>query len=579
MDATIQAYNKTSRTCASPGEDRCACADCPEVCLELPAIESPAEERRHQCHVGRLSCFNFALLLVYCITAAMFFSGVGLRSLWRRKDRLLGGLYLQKPRLRQQTSSTSSHSGNDRVQLEESGLDDQHQQNQQTDSLRSASTRSHQVAASTSSGGLGTHSPDASLAQRRLGRGASLLGSDALGAHHQPRTYALNTFLSNIFYRIGHFCAYKPYLTIAFGLVLCGVANSGWSQFAIEKDPVKLWVAKGSDSERNKAFFEESFGPFYRTEQIFVAAAADSSTASLERSQGNYTTEGGVPKWQPVDRPVLTWDRIQWWSHIEKEIQSLKSPQGTTLQDVCFSPAGSAESVEDCVVESPLAYFGTSLDGVDEASWQEQLDQCAASPSLCLTPSGMPLNPRLVFGGVPGYSGKQHGAEIDSDSVPAHKARAITITYVVANSLDSAIVRRAEEWEETLRLYLVDLAKRAPSEAGLQIAYSTGVSLEQELNKSTNTDVPIVVFSYLLMFVYVSFSLGGSLSGLGRIVRRIVVSLWRRCRALATGQGAIRLEGPAQDSSTGKAALSTRKLIHRALLESKFVLGLWGILS
>lgn len=566
IDDSIHPFNQRAKSCASPDDpsSRCACADCPDVCLELPSISTPAEDRKLHCHVGSLSCFNFALILIYGMIVVMFFSGVGLKSLCRQNDISLSNLVNRVPRLRQKPSNVSS-SGYDRMQMED-GIDEQieDQQQQQADSLRSSvSTRSHRNPASSSGG---TSGPDgASLAQRRLGQGAPpLLESYPLGTY-QPRTYALNTILSRTFYSIGHFCAYKPYLTIALGLAICGIANSGWSKFAIEKDPVKLWVAKGSESERNKASFEQNFGPFYRTEQIFVAAAPS-------RQPDRYATEG-QPRWDPVDQPVLTWERLRWWSQVEKDIQTLVSPKGTSLKDVCFAPAGPAESTSDCVIESPLGWLG-DLSNVDEANWKDRLDECASSPSLCLTPSGMPLNPRLVLGGVPGFSGRHdEDTPFDDGPVKAHEARGITITYVVANSLNETVVQRAEEWEETLRRYLVDLSKRAPREAGVQIAYSTEISLEQELNKSTNTDVPIVVFSYVLMFLYVSFSLGGSLSGLGRIFRLALVKLWRTFRSKITGQGAVRLE----DESQPKA--SVRKLIHRILLESKFVLGLWGIMS
>ena len=49
--------------------------------------------------------------------------------------------------------------------------------------------------------------------------------------------------------------------------------------------------------------------------------------------------------------------------------------------------------------------------------------------------------------------------------------------------------------------YLYELSQRAGPEAGLEIAFSTGISLEEEINKSTNTDVRIMVLSYLAMFV------------------------------------------------------------------------------
>lgn len=561
-DDSIEAYDQQPRSCASDDpSSRCACADCPEVCLELPAVEPPSEERALHCHVGSLSCFNFTLLILYAVATVMFFSGVGIKSLWSQKDKL--PQLLRPPRLRS-TNSNISQSGYDRLPLEENTDEGHRNDPQLSESLRSGSTRSFRPSEGTS-GVDDSASPSASLAQRRLGRGASLMDSDPLGTY-QPRTYALNTFLSSAFYKLGRFCAYKPYITIAPGLIICGIANSGWSQFAIEKDPVKLWVAKGSASERNKAEFEASFGPFYRTEQIFIAAAP-------QQQVGEVVAAGKDPSWSPIDEPVFTWDRLKWWADVEQDIQSIRTPSDTSLLDFCFAPSGEAASIADCVIESPLGYFG-DIANVDKETWADRLDECATSPSLCLTPSGMPLNPRLVFGDVPGFSGR-HDASETLDKVSAHEAGAFTVTYVVSNTLDEDELKRVEEWEEQLRQYLENLSREAPAGAGVQIAYSTGISLERELNKSTNTDVPIVVFSYLLMFIYVSCSLGGSLSSFGRIMRHVASLCVAFLRHKVGGGGAIRLE----EQSPTKPPTSLRKLLHRALLESKFLLGLCGILS
>ncbi|KAG8811959.1 hypothetical protein FRC17_002264, partial [Serendipita sp. 399] len=96
------------------------------------------------------------------------------------------------------------------------------------------------------------------------------------------------------------------------------------------------------------------------------------------------------------------------------------------------------------------------------------------------------------------------------------RAKSLVITYVLNNSLDEETIQRVESWERLLRHYLYELSMTAPGKVGAQVFFSTGVSLEEELNKSTNTDVRIVVLSYLVMFLYVSLTLGSnSASGSG----------------------------------------------------------------
>lgn len=394
-------------------------------------------------------------------------------------------------------------------------------------------------------------SPAQSLSRNHLGRGASLLERGPLEAS-QPRSYFVNTYLSKWFYSLGYFCASKPYITLCLGLLICGVLNSGWARFKIEKDPVRLWVAQGSDSARNKEAFESDFGPFYRTEQVFLSVLEEPT------------------------QPVLTYERMKWWASIEEEIRQLTSPKGYTLKDVCFAPSGQARSADDCVTQSFMGYFGNDAANI-RSNWAKSINECASSPSLCLPPSGQPLSPRLLFGGIPGYSGNHSAAlvtvEEDEDAlVRATEARALVITYVVDNSLDKAVIAKAEDWENTLRTYLAQLAIRARTEAGLQIAYSTGVSLEQELNKSTNTDVPIVILSYVVMFVYVSLALGGTMGSLfgvlGSLLRQVHRVVYRKIKG-----GAIYLENE-EDGEQRPG-----HLFRRVLVESKFLLGLWGIAS
>lgn len=408
-----------------------------------------------------------------------------------------------------------------------------------------------------------------SVSRQRLGRGASLLSPDVLAAYSQPRTYRLNTILSSGFYKLGLACASAPYLTIALGLVVCGALNSAWSRFKIEKDPVRLWVAHGSEMEQQKTLFEEEFGPFYRTEQIFLSNEQIPS----------------APEGSETQTHVLNWDRLQWWAGVEQDIRSLTSPAGTSLKDICFAPtAESTEAAEvwDCTVQSFMGYLGDKLDDVSEDTWQEELDQCATNPTGCLSSAGQPLNPRLLFGGVPGYSGRKP-EDTQDGLIRASDASAVVITYVIDNSLDPAKVRKAEEWERTLKRYLESLGKTADAEHGLSLSFSTGVSLEEELNKSTNTDVPIVVLSYLVMFAYVSTSLGGTSIGIASLIWAIIVRcmapLLRRKRPtgpIALGDN-VHERQSTHSSTASIGSISISAALRNLFIDSKFLLGLVGI--
>lgn len=445
----------TPRSCFdSDLSSRCACIDCPSVCNVLPDIPSP---NGPTCSIGVISCFSFILLLAYGLAVFALYGGYILQTaLQRRRERSYERVALFSGAENYQQGAPGSRS---------LGL--------------GLSVGNHSSEVSTGS---------ISESRQHLGRGASLI--DPMESL-QPRHYKLNTVLRQGFYKLGYACASSPIITFFFASLFIGLLNSGWKYFEVETDPVRLWVAPGSESKLQKEFFDENFGPFYKAEQLFVTVAPPAIQNQSEE------VSALVQQW--VDEPVMSFRRLRWWFDIEDEIRTLaSSPNGYSLSDVCFKPAGPDGA---CVVQSVTAWFGNDFDDYDEDTWQEQIIECANQPGQCLPDFGQPLGPKYVLGGVPTeLEGYDRWLE----------ARSMVVTYVVSDSLDLAEKEKAEEWERTLRGYLENLASRAPTEAGLRIAYSTGVSLEEEINKSSNTDVKIVVLSYLVMFFYIAFTLGTS---------------------------------------------------------------------
>ncbi|KAG6833792.1 hypothetical protein H0H87_001224 [Tephrocybe sp. NHM501043] len=503
--------NIAPRGCADNDlTSRCTCIDCPSICPALPPVAAP---NGPTCHVGALSCLSFILVSAYALAVLGFLVGYIIStSIRKRRERSYERVAL------------SEDAASPRIYAR--GLIGQTSLAQYVDD-----------------DSVGTQSD-----LRHLGRGATLL--DPIDTV-QPRHYPLNTFLRHGFYKLGLFAASSPWLTFCLVFVVVGLLNIGWQKFEIETDPVRLWVAPSSESKLQKEYFDKNFGPFYRTEQIFVTA----SPAGEDQTNNLSLTTSGTP--------VLSWDHLKYWFRVEEDIRALRSPNGYTLSDVCFKPAGPEGA---CVVQSIAAWYGNDLDNYDEDTWAEHLNECAHSPVECLPDFQQPLAPHYVLGGVP----RDHnGRQIYLD------AAAFVVTYVVSDSLDTEVQAKAMDWEQTLRTYLTDLSQTSADKAGLHIAFSTGVSLEEEINKSTNTDVKIVVLSYLAMFFYVSLTLGA-----GTVVRDeqgVFSSL---------AQWARSFPGFFKRSSTSSSSLSvdSRTAPHffprlpRSLFTgSKFTLGLFGI--
>ena len=502
-------YDPDPRKCFDRDlSSRCTCIDCPDVCTILPSLPPPDDAST--CRVGPISCLTFSLTLVYGLVVAGFLGILVFRKTpWGRKDRKYESVALATDAASEQTPlSPRSHA---RGLVGASSL----QQYVDGDSLGSQSESRH------------------------LGRGASLL--DPIDTV-QPRHYRLNNFLRRYFFRLGLTTAEKPYLTFALVFTAIGLLNIGWKNFQVEKDPVRLWVGPDSESKIQKEYFDEHFGPFYRPQQIFVTSASSSSSEK---------------------EAVLSWDHLKFLAGVEKDIRVLESiPNGYTLEDVCFKPAGPDGA---CVVQSVMAWFENDIDQYDPDTWAERLVDCANAPAECLPDFQQPLMPQYVLGSVP----------VDPEN-PARflDAKALVVNYVVSDSLDTEIQERAMEWERTLREYLLDMQEPA-LEVGLEYTFSTGVSLEEELNRSANMDVRIVVLSYLAMFFYVSLTLGNGTAareedGFFTALKRWAVNLPK----LLTGSS---VSSSAHSVDSRNAPSFFPRLPRGMFIRSKAVLGLFGI--
>jgi len=460
------------------------------------------------CHIGALSCLSFFLILAYSLCLVVFMTGFSLQTFMRRKEERKYNRLSLAPEPNSDTPLSPRSYSRELVGA-------------------SSLARYHD----------GEQSSPSTSGPRNAGRGVTLL--DPLDSV-QPRQYRLNVKLRRMFYKLGLFTASYPSATFSIMFIFMFLLNIGWKNFGVETDPVRLWVAPDSESKIQKDFFDQNFGPFYRPQQIFVTSATNGDHASVSQK----------------GKPVLSWDHLKFLFSVETDIRNLpSSPNSYSLSDVCFKPAGPQGA---CVFQSITAWFGDDIDDTSPDSWAERVEYCANAPVDCLPDFQQPLLPKYVLGGVPGDKYLE--------------AEALVVTIIVSDSLDLEVQEKAMEWERALAEYLAQLKERAPSEAGLEISYSTGISLEEEINKSTNMDVKIVVLSYLAMFFYVALTLGAGHSG---NEEGVAASLHRWAINFP------RLFSPSSSSSLSVDPRNTPhvfpRLPRKVFVGSKFMLGLFGI--
>ena len=379
---------------------RCPCIDCPPACPELAAVH-----QQEYCHVGKLPCLSFAVIIAYAVALTLLVTAISGHVAYRKHKQ----------------------SKNERLQL------------------------------------LQDAAPSDDEDEGDMVHNAGML-------ERPQRNYYLNQIFDRAFNKLGGICARYPALTIGINILFIGLLSLGWLKFEVERDPVRLWVSPTSAAAEEKNFFDTSFGPFYRAEQAFLVN--DSSPTG----------------------PILTYETLHWWFDVESRIRRMKSMEyRLTLDDICFKPTGDA-----CVVQSVSEWFNA---GLDEDTWRDRIEQCAAAPGdqQCLPSFQDPLQPGRVLGG--------YGDSIKN----LIDAKALIVTWVVNNHPQgSEGEARAEDWEKALKHEILTSVQAEAQERGLRVSFNTERSLEEELNKSTNTDAKIVVVSYVVMFLYASLALGSA---------------------------------------------------------------------
>ncbi|KAJ3111905.1 hypothetical protein HDU96_005161 [Phlyctochytrium bullatum] len=214
----------------------------------------------------------------------------------------------------------------------------------------------------------------------------------------------INLAVQEGFYGLGRFCAKFPYFTLTCTAIIIGVTSLGWAWFAVETDPVKLWVGKDSFTAKEKKTFDESFGPFYRTQQVII-----------------HSTD---------EMPVIRRDIILEVFTLLEDVKAIRTEEGTSFNDLCTKPTGTA-----CVVQSVSEYW-SSKEAFDTDDWSDEFEQCVGDPVQCLPAFQQPIKPELILGGY------------EEDDYKT--AKAVIITLVLDNSIDDEKKALSSMWEVKL---------------------------------------------------------------------------------------------------------------------------------
>ena len=85
-----------------------------------------------------------------------------------------------------------------------------------------------------------------------------------------------SSFLS----RYAAFVASYPWVVIGAAVLFTAVCSLGVLKARLESDPIALWVSPDSQVLKDKEYFDATFGPFYRTEQLIFTPSTTTASSS-----------------------------------------------------------------------------------------------------------------------------------------------------------------------------------------------------------------------------------------------------------------------------------------------------------
>lgn len=244
----------------------------------------------------------------------------------------------------------------------------------------------------------------------------------------------------------------------------------------------------------NKLYYDTHFRPFYRTTQVIIRPK---NITTINRTTNNQLYSSTLEKNFLLE--VFYLQKNLTMLHGELNLQNKK--YNITINDICFKPL--EPDNKNCTIFSIFEYwqnnmdtFLTSFDPLTN-DYLTHFDNCVLSPTTikdsldlsCLGDFGGPIFPYVSLGG---FKNKEYG-----------NATALVITFIIDNHKDPLLNLKATTWEKIVIDFL-----RNYSNPNVIIDFNTERSLQDELDRETQSDIKTILISYIAMFIYITITLG-----------------------------------------------------------------------
>ncbi|KAF9608782.1 hypothetical protein IFM89_011551 [Coptis chinensis] len=341
-----------------------------------------------------------------------------------------------------------------------------------------------------------------SLSKRIVDSQPMQMSEDASQVMKRLQLPRVQGYMSSFYRRYGLWVARNPTLVLCLSLAVVLLLCLGLIRFKVETQPEKLWVGHGSKASEEKQFFDTNLAPFYRIEQASrdIKKKYDYRIIGKEIKDG----QGGLGNAPSVKEMILVCR-----SHLAyKDVVDIRIAHDIVTQmQILLSPLfGTSRFISPFRICS-LLILATIPDSEHGKSPRIVTDDNIhllfeiqkkhyTSATTCMSAFQGPLDPTTALGG---FSGNNYS-----------EASAFVITYPVNNEIDQTSNGngKAVAWEKAfIHLVKEELITMVQSH-NLTLSFSSESSVQEELKRESTADVITILISYIVMFAYISLTLG-----------------------------------------------------------------------
>uniref|UniRef100_H2Z2C6 SSD domain-containing protein n=1 Tax=Ciona savignyi TaxID=51511 RepID=H2Z2C6_CIOSA len=248
----------------------------------------------------------------------------------------------------------------------------------------------------------------------------------------------------------GTFVARRPLVVLVPTVLVCVALIVGVKFVILTTDPIELWSSPTSRVRQEKDYYDSKFGAFYRTEMIILRLKPQFEVGGTQYT--SFTVNFNMP--------------------------TLSSPS----QDICFKPLSPDNN--NCTITSVMNYWQNDPNNLFKTT--NYTDDIKCCP--------YPVNLNELIKQQP--SNTQHSLTMGT---------LYSIITFVVNNFDKSDSRTklVKAWEKQFLKFMGEWESEH-----FDFAYFSERSPEDELERSSQTDLLVFAMGYLVIFIYIAVALG-----------------------------------------------------------------------